>query len=257
MGALVEKLTGEVDRSLRLRHVVHDIRWRRGSVDVTASSATRTVAWRARAAVVTAPLGVLKAPRGAEGAIRFDPEPARIRKALERLAVGSVIRVPVAFRRFPWERDDDHAPLSFLHLARGPFQVWWTAYPRRWPLAVAWSGGPAAKALARRGRAEVVKAVYTELAHALHASPRRVRDQIRKTWWHDWDGDPFTRGAYSYPRVGGTNAARVLAHPEAATLFFAGEATHPEGGTIEAALASGQRAARQLAGALAKRRSRR
>jgi monoamine oxidase len=34
------------------------------------------------------------------------------------------------------------------------------------------------------------------------------------------------------------------------TLFFAGEATEKSGGTVEAALASGQRAARQVLRAL-------
>ncbi|HEX4961841.1 MAG TPA: FAD-dependent oxidoreductase, partial [Thermoanaerobaculia bacterium] len=58
--------------------------------------------------------------------------------------------------------------------------------------------------------------------------------------------------AYSYPRVGGAEAGRRLARPVEGTLFFAGEATDTEGsnGTIEGALASGLRAAKQAASAL-------
>ena len=64
---------------------------------------------------------------------------------------------------------------------------------------------------------------------------------------HDWRRDPFSRGAYSYVRVGGEGAREDLAVPIAGTLFFAGEATDPEeSGTVAGALRSGQRAAQQL-----------
>src|SRR5262249_27663931 len=71
--------------------------------------------------------------------------------------------------------------------------------------------------------------------------------------WHDWDRDPFARGAYSYMLVGGKNAAQSLSRPVEHTLFFAGEATEFESGTVEAALVSGQRAARQGERALGQR----
>jgi monoamine oxidase len=67
---------------------------------------------------------------------------------------------------------------------------------------------------------------------------------------HDWEHDPFARGAYSYPGVGGASAGRALARPVEGTLFFAGEATAEPWGTVEAALASGLRAARQVEAAL-------
>jgi monoamine oxidase len=64
---------------------------------------------------------------------------------------------------------------------------------------------------------------------------------------HDWQADPFARGGYSYVRVGGTGAREELAAPLEDTLFFAGEATDTEqSGTVGGALASGQRAAREL-----------
>jgi monoamine oxidase len=71
---------------------------------------------------------------------------------------------------------------------------------------------------------------------------------VEAAWTHDWRADPWSRGAYSYARVGGAGAARALARPVEATLFFAGEATDTGGrtGTVEGALASGLRAARQV-----------
>lgn len=58
-------------------------------------------------------------------------------------------------------------------------------------------------------------------------------------------------GAYSYPTVGGAQAARGLAAPLGDALYFAGEATvePPANGTVEGALESGYRAAREVLGA--------
>jgi monoamine oxidase len=66
---------------------------------------------------------------------------------------------------------------------------------------------------------------------------------------HDWQRDPFARGAYSYLLAGGAGARRMLARPLEGTLFFAGEATdfRGEAGTVAGALQSGRAAARALA----------
>jgi monoamine oxidase len=79
-----------------------------------------------------------------------------------------------------------------------------------------------------------------------------MRSQVDAAWMHDWVHDPFSRGAYSYQMVGGTDAPNVLARPLAGTLFFAGEATDTGGatGTVHGAIASGRRAARQMQRAL-------
>jgi monoamine oxidase len=95
------------------------------------------------------------------------------------------------------------------------------------------------------------------LAEALDAlagvlcCPRRDAEARLDGWaWHDWQSDPFARGAYTYPRVGGASAADALARPVAGTLHFAGEATEPdEMGTVSGAIASGRRAARAIIGA--------
>jgi monoamine oxidase len=63
----------------------------------------------------------------------------------------------------------------------------------------------------------------------------------------DWQADAFSRGAYSYVRVGGTDTVKKLAEPVGGVLFLAGEAVH-EGmsGTVAGALASGNDAAEQV-----------
>jgi monoamine oxidase len=67
---------------------------------------------------------------------------------------------------------------------------------------------------------------------------------------HDWIADPFSRGAYSYARVGGDDASKRLARPVEDTLYFAGEAADPEGrtGTVHGAIATGRRVAELISG---------
>ena len=71
---------------------------------------------------------------------------------------------------------------------------------------------------------------------------------VEGVWTHNWELDPFARGAYSYQRVGGANATDMLARPLKRTLFFAGEATGTGGstGTVDGAIGTGRRAAKQL-----------
>lgn len=86
------------------------------------------------------------------------------------------------------------------------------------------------------------------LARRLHIRPRRFSRHVRACYTHNWSADPFSRGAYSYVLVGGADATTQLARPIAGTLFFAGEAFDAEGrnGTVEGAIASGRRAAKQV-----------
>lgn len=65
---------------------------------------------------------------------------------------------------------------------------------------------------------------------------------------HDWQTDPFSRGAYSYGKVGDDGAEQALARPVGSTLFFAGEATNVDGhnGTVHGAIATGNRAAAEI-----------
>jgi len=65
---------------------------------------------------------------------------------------------------------------------------------------------------------------------------------------HDWQRDPYARGAYGYVLAGGGNARRALARPVDDTLYFAGEAADVEGeaGTVAGAFNSGRTAARSL-----------
>jgi monoamine oxidase len=253
---LARGLAGQV----RLRTVVTAVQWRRGEVELSmrrTDGAASLPSLRARAIVVSVPLGVLQAPEGAEGAIAFAPAlPGAKRDALCRLAEGHVVRVAVVLDERVWvtrrPRAAARAPalqrLAFVHAGDGKMPVCWTAYPTDAPVLVAWFGGPEAESLSRLTRPEIEERAVDALARRLHVAPRRFAGHVRACHTHNWSADPFSRGAYSYVLVGGADAATRLARPVAGTLFFAGEAFDAEGrnGTVEGAIASGRRAARQV-----------
>jgi len=246
---LAEWLARDLGRDLHLGAPVREIAWERGKAGLTLGNGSKV---RARAAVITVPLGVLQAPPDEPGGIRFDPDPPRLRRTLGLLAMGPVIRLVLGFRELPWPDGKDLSRLRLLQTPDPTFAVWWTAYPLRVPVLVAWSGGPPAAAISRKKPAEIEGAALRVLAENLGVSRQRITSRLEGIWSHDWDRDPFSRGAYSYARVGGSEAAKALARPVEKTLFFAGEAADEEGrtGTVEGAIGTGLRAARQVKRAL-------
>jgi monoamine oxidase len=254
-----DSITGALARGLeariQLRAVVRAISWREGSVAVYLDG--RSMPIRARAVIVTVPLGVLAARPGERGAIAFDPPLAAKRSAVAALTMGNVMKVGLELDEPFWTtkrfaahaRDDRLDTLSFLHGHEDvDFPVWWTTYPVRSPLLIGWCGGPAALELSGRTHAALTTAAVGSLARLLAMDPRTIRRHLTGFFSHDWTRDPFARGAYSYARVEGNDAAVRLGRPVERTLFFAGEATAAQGGTgtVHGAIASGRRAAGQV-----------
>ena len=89
---------------------------------------------------------------------------------------------------------------------------------------------------------------------ALFGRELDVTRELQGYYYHDWQQDPFARGGYSYVTVGGSEARAALAQPIEDTLFFAGEATDAEEGTVTGALQSGVRAAGEVLAAVGGRR---
>jgi monoamine oxidase len=241
---------------LRTACVVKAIRWRRGAVAVEYRSAagSETHILHAPRAVITLPLGVLKAREGETGAVRFDPVPEVLERVRDRLEVSQAVKLVLRFREPFWDGPDRpgrgasrSAGFDFLHDRAGEFPTWWLARPWQAPIITAWAAGPRADALAGLEETALVDRALQGLSRML-GRPRARLDGLLESWrTHDWRRDPWSRGAYSYVGVSGLPAQRALGRPVAGTLFFAGETTEDdEMGTVAGALASGGRAARRI-----------
>ena len=211
---------------LHLNTPVERIEWRRGEVCIDGR-------FTAQRAIVTLPLGVLKA-----GVVRIDPKPAGLDSALEAVEMGNAARVVFRFRERFWDTREDLATMSFLHADHDwPWPVWWSSAPVQAPILTAWAGGP--------GAASDPQAALRTLAQLFQMPLSRVEEQYEAKHWHDWASDEWSRGAYSYVRAGGLASLEWFSQPVEETLYFAGEHTDTTGnwGTVHGAIASGLRAA--------------
>lgn len=232
--AVIEWLQAGIDperAELRFGTAANRVQWSKGSVAVECGTTTI----HARAAVITIPIGVLKA-----GDLEFDP-PLRDKKhALAKLEAGHVVKIAFRFRERFWE------DINFLHARDRFVPTWWTAAPLRSPILTAWAGGHAADALLAE-RSAMTDIALDSMSRAFGVPRRRLDSLLAGSWTHDWQSDPFSRGAYTYAAVGGSGAHDELARPVQNTLFFAGEATSSdETGTVAGAIASGLRAAKKV-----------
>lgn len=244
--ALLASLNGERLR-LRLRAVVESVTWSKGSVEVTGRLAGASFAVRAARAIIALPLGVLQQLPTASGAVRFAPALTAKETPLRGLASGAVTKLVLRFASSFWESVDEgrFRDAAFFHAPGAAVPTFWTPAPSHAPLLVAWAGGPRAFA-AGADPIEVVRAALQTL-RTLFGEEADPAGDLDGYYYHDWQQDPFARGAYSYALVGGSDARRTLAEPLDGTLFFAGEATDiEEAGTVTGALESGIRAAREV-----------
>jgi len=235
-----------LERSVRLGTIVDRIQWQPGSVGVhvRCASGERRETLRCRQVIVTVPLGVLQANAGELGAIRFDPEPGQLLQAARALESGAVYRITFRFENAFWETRPEFTTARFFFSQERVFPTWWKPAAEGVPILVGWSAGPAADELGGVPEAEIIARAVASLERIVGTTV----PSVQSAWFHNWQDDPFSRGAYSYIPAGQLPARNTLAEPVRGTLYFAGEATDCGGqaGTVHGAIASGRRAARQV-----------
>jgi monoamine oxidase len=249
-GSLVDWLaTGLPRESLHLRTEVKEIRWQRAEIGIAADTPNGNQSFFADRLIVTVPLGVLRASPGTRGAIQFIPPLSQKEAALSHLEVGHVVKLMISFKEQFWR---NHNPLGFAIAFGLDIPVWWTQEPLISNLLTGWAGGPRAEKLVDLSQAELLERAIESLSRIFAKPPRWLWERMDKVLYHNWSNDPFSRGAYSYPKAGGLKAAQILAEPVNDTIYFAGEATDFRGanGTVHAALDSGTLAARRIANSL-------
>jgi monoamine oxidase len=248
---ILSRQAAEAGVSIELHSVGEEIEWKRGQATVRLRTQLGPASIMARWVFVTVPLGVLKA-----GGIRFSPVlPPAKQKAIDGLVMGKVIRVTLSFRQRFWEHlcpalgpPSTLEAMSFLFSQDDYFPTWWTQMPSKVPLLTGWSPAHCAERLSGQSAAFTVHRSLETLSRLLRISLGELETLLVGAYVHDWQSDPFTRGAYSYSRAGQDLAQRELSAPVEETLFFAGEAADISGhnGTVHGAIQSGRRAAGEL-----------
>ena len=255
--AELEKQCRGQSAEIYLRAAATQVRWRAGTATVSFQQGGQTHPrlLSAKAVVVTLPLGVLRANR-----VKFSPALKAKRKLIARLGWGRVVRVVLRFRPGFWS-----APFLPREIARGKGRnfgfinapgeavpVWWALHPPA-PILTGWAGGQIADPLFELTPAKLRSQALRSLAKIFSVRESELRRWLADWRTHDWQHDPFTLGAYSFAAAGCDDGPKRLAQPIQDTLFFAGEATADDLGTVHGALASGLRAAKEVRAALAQR----
>jgi monoamine oxidase len=269
---IFQKQVDQAGVSVQMNTVVESIAWRRGRVEVSARGPAETNIFTAAKALITVPVGVLQARTDDPGAIRFIPSlPKQKQDAIRNSLMGKVIRVTLRFPERFWKdlprpsqrisparkssqtKSKKNAPqtmdnLTFLLTPDEWFPTWWTTFPEKLPLLVGWAPFHAAERLSGHSASFIAEQALASLHRTFGISVEELNSLLEHAYVHDWQNDPFSRGAYSYGKVGAENATAALANPLQSTLFFAGEATETGGhnGTVHGAIASGERAAKEM-----------
>lgn len=246
--------------AIELNTIAESIRRTGGHVEVNARTVKGPLTFNGSRVLVALPLSVLQASlleRSQEdpGVVRFVPGlPLKKQEALGKLAMGKVIRVTLCFRERFWENlrllhsteSKTLSEMCFLFSDENPFPTWWTMMPEKLPIITGWAPFKCAEALSGKGEDFIIDKALDTLGRVLKVDRQKLDALLGAAYTHDWETDPFARGAYSYVKVGGDAAQRELATPVEDTLFFAGEAIDCSGhnGTVHGAIASGRSAAK-------------
>lgn len=215
------------------------------TADGVAVAAADGTVYRAKYAVSTLPLGVMK-----EKAVTFDPPlPPAKAAAVDAMGFGVFDKVILV-----WDPDQMFwNATDFISREMPDLAGTWAIFLNQnrtlgVPSLVAVNVADTARALEERPDDEVVADVLGVLRsmYGADAVPPPLQTHVTH-----WAADPWARGAYSYFAVGNPrNITAMLAEPHDRVLF-AGEATSEYPATVLGAHLSGRREAERLAGLLA------
>lgn len=217
---------------------VKEIHWRKDRVEVITAGGIK---YEAEKLVITVSLGVLQ-QRNSAAHIHFDPSIEFYENKFDKIGFGAVIKLVLCFKRAFWQSD-----AGFI-LSDELFPTWWTQLPDKSPIITGWLGGPAAVQMSSEPDEIILQKAIGSLSALYDLPMATLKENLAGSFVFNWQKDPYTLGAYSYPTIGAGQAKKVLSEPLDETIFFAGEALytgdHP--GTVEAALVNGVEAAGRI-----------
>jgi monoamine oxidase len=238
-GALLGNLAAALpSRSIRLNQTVWEIRWSREGAEIL----TQKSRFKAARVLVTVPLGVLKYP----GALVFRPALRAKEAALKKLEMGFAARISLFFSAPFWQNGGRGNPYGFFQAEGAAIPIWWTGLFKDSPVLTGWMGGPETQELNDFNL--FIRCGLESLSGLFGLDQKLLKLKLRRAYFHDWNSDPFSRGAYTYCGVGGMPAREEFARPVERTIFFAGEATDNSGeaSTVAGAFLSGLRVAKEI-----------
>ena len=193
-------------------------------------------------AIITVPTNLI-----ADQALRFVPAlPAKV-NAAAGLPLGVDDKVTLLLAEPEALPKEGNLRAATMRTEMGTYHL----RPFGQPCIEGFFGGRYARTLEDAGEGAIAQAAIEEIVAILGNDFRSKLTPLAES---RWARDPFARGSYSHALPGHAGDRAILAAPVDDRLFFAGEATSPDFfTTAHGALDSGERAAREVLAAVAKR----
>lgn len=236
---------------IQLSTVVKEIRWLKDQVEVIDDTHHSYIASKV---IVTVPLGVWLAEEDSKGVITYSPVLTPKQEAAKQIGFGSAIKILLLFKEPFWEElsleqqpEVDLKRTGFI-ITDQQIPTWWTQLPQRSSLLTGWVAGLKALQLKDADNDTILQESLDALSAIFNISTACLQQKLLSSNIFNWTADPFTKGAYAFSTTGTEEARKILMQPVEGTLFFAGEAFYDgnEMGTVEAALTSGIRVAKEV-----------
>jgi len=231
--AIWEAIADELD--IVFNSPASHIEWSDNGAVVTTQSGDT---YEANHVIVTLPLGVLQSNQ-----VNFIPAlPQSKRSAIEQLGAGHVDKLIMKFDS-PFWQGDMVGVITTLDT-----RVWWRPGFERdteEPILTAFFSGESALKFEAMSEEDVISAGLADLEQIFGIE--NLKERLVEAHFISWGTDPYAKMGYSYIPVGVSGQNSILGEPVAGTLFFAGEATHPNRfATVHGAIESGIRVANEI-----------
>jgi monoamine oxidase len=195
--------------------------------------------FRAKRALITLPLGVLKAaPK-----LFYPNLPREKLQAIRRMRMAVLNKVYLRFPKVFWDKTSEvigyipTSKLSWIEFINFDYYL-------QQPILMALNAGLRARQFEQWSEQQIIDSIM----QVLQTIYGKEIPQPEACLITRWDNDPFARGSYSYLPIGVTGEeCDKLGAPIQNTLFFAGEATNYKMmGTVHGAYVSGIKAAKLI-----------
>ncbi len=225
-----------------LNHRVETVEWNSNGVQLTVAGKPKI---SLNKLIVSLPLSLLNQSAPRAESIAFIPSLDVKRLAFNQIGFGTVVKIVMLWNSEFWKSS---LPDAQFILSDCFIPTWWTYYPTASPVLTGWLGGPRAAELADKPDAFFLEKAMESLSSIFSISDAELKKNLRNFRIFNWKNEPWSRGAYSYSKLGFRSAGFLSRESIQKRIYFAGEAyyegAHP--GTVEAAVVSGLETARQL-----------
>jgi monoamine oxidase len=225
-----------------LNHPVHEVESSGREVHIQVDEKRR---FKVDKMIICLPFSAFNQMAPSGESIIFIPAIDEKNAAVDPIGFGTVVKIVLIWKSEFWKTLIPDARFIFSDQF---IPTWWTQYPNPTAMLTGWLGGSKALQYSDRSEDFFLEKALESLSGIFSVSIETLRQELQETRVFNWKKEPWSRGAYSYSKVGYEKAKKEWRKPQGGNIYFAGEAYYegPFQGTVEAAVVNGMAVARQL-----------